>query len=190
MALSRINSIGLIVEDQSDFDTMKVLLNRMLSRPVSIKQGGRPRGSGRLRGRAHRYAHELAEKNCQVLIVVHDRDREDQANLYARLKEKVADWPGGHSYICIPVEEIEAWLISDASALKTSFNLQKAPKEIARPETIASPKEHLKALIKNEGKVYLSGAHNPRLATHLNLDLVASKCPSFLGLRSFVQALP
>jgi hypothetical protein len=87
----------------------------------------------------------------------------------------------------IPVEELEAWLLTDPKALKVTFNLKKLPKCPSNPETIRYPKEYLRDLILKtsaKSKQYVNTIHNPRIAERVSLASLR-KCAAFVPLQSF-----
>ncbi|MFA5041745.1 MAG: DUF4276 family protein, partial [Bdellovibrionales bacterium] len=92
--------------------------------------------------------------------------------------------------VVIPVEEIEAWLLSDPSALKKAMRLTKLPKKIHNPETITSPKEYLQKLVrshsKNKIRVYVNTSDNSQIAKATNINQIQNCCPSFEKFRVFV----
>jgi len=92
--------------------------------------------------------------------------------------------------ICIPVQELEAWLLSDPDAIRAALNLPVSPNIKHPPETINSPKEHLGNLISRASKrekIYMNTVHNEKIAKHVSIDRLRAKCPSFLPFDRFIQ---
>jgi len=187
--MSKVKGIGLIVEDNSDFDAFKILIQRIIEKDNLKFRKAISNGCGKLRRKASSYATNLFQKGCNMIILVHDLDRNDFDELKSELVRIFSDCPAKHSFICIPIEEIEAWFLSDPEGIKNTFNLPKFPKIKGMPETIASPKEkieHLVRLYSNKSKIYLNTKHNSKLSENVSLDLVKSKCNSFKKLNDFI----
>lgn len=186
----KVDGIGLIVEDNSDFDTMRVLISRYLDvKSLKFKKAV-GNGCGKMRRKALAYAENLSNRGCNAVILVHDLDRRNleelRSDLQFFLNRSVAEF----NFICIPNEEIEAWLLSDKEAIKDVFHLQQSIKPIYHPETIRSPKEHLAQLVyksSNKNKRYINTQHNVKIAEKLEIEVVASKCPSFKELLNFLD---
>lgn len=138
------------------------------------------------------YAKTLEIKKCTVLIVLHDKDRNDPDNLRGSLRSKLRDCKIANQLICIPIEELEAWFLSDMRAVRIVFTLKSEPKAIASPELVVSPKEELKRIVKrvsDKRKISIATLMNKRLAEEVNIDLVNRKCPSFRDFNNFVIGL-
>jgi hypothetical protein len=124
-----------------------------------------------------------------MLILIHDLDRNTHRTLYEELTKKIEDAPINNKFVCIPIEEIEAWFLSDPESIKSTFRLARKPKFHGRPETISSPKETLAEqiyLCSNKSTIFLNTRHNQKLAEQISLALLIEKCESFLNLHSFV----
>jgi len=85
------------------------------------------------------------------------------------------------------VQEIEAWLIADESAITAvipSFRF----KGHSQPESIQSPKEWLidQSEAENGKPLYSPKTFNAAVAKHLRFDVVAKKSPSF---KAFLDCL-
>jgi hypothetical protein len=184
------DGIGLIVEDNSDFETIQVLISRYLDIQSLKFKKSVGNGCGKMRRKALAYAKNLSNRGCNMVILVHDLDRRNlkelRKDLQFFLNESVAEF----NFICIPNEEIEAWLLSDEEAIKEVFNLKQSIRPIHHPEKITSPKEHLEQLVyrgSNKSKRYINTQHNVKIAEKLELEIVASKCPSFKELLDFLD---
>ena len=102
-------------------------------------------GCGRIKRKCHIWADQLKRKRCSLLILVHDLDNNDLEDLKTRIRNALNPCPITVHLICIPVQEFEAWLLSDPNAIKNALHLKKTPRVRWLPETISSPKEHLDA---------------------------------------------
>ncbi|MCY1073452.1 DUF4276 family protein [Archangium lansingense] len=185
--------IGLVAEDDTDVDTLKVIVNRVMERPTGFrKRVGN--GCARIRHKAGIWLKQLGDEGCTAVIVLHDLDRNPANNalnaidkLYRDL-EKVCSGSGVVHFICIPVEEIEAWFWADEKVVKRVGRGE--GKAHPNPEAISRPKEGLIRLSRGANKKPLySTNENVKLAELLSLDICREKCPSFRGLYSFLQQI-
>lgn len=189
--MTKTKCIGIIAEDNSDFESVKVLINRISSKRLSYKKAI-GNGCGRLKRKAIDYSIDLEKRGCDTLILFHDLDRNSYTKLKDELEIKLKDSPIDKKLICIPIEELEAWFLSDPEAIKSVFNLRKTPKTIGTPETINSPKEFLAEQVEklsDKERVYINTKHNEKLANKLSIDLAKKRCSSFKHLHDFVKQL-
>jgi hypothetical protein len=185
----KINSIGIIAEEESDFNSIKVLVGRIVSNGSLKFNGFHPGGCSKIKRKAGEYANILATKGCNMLIFVHDLDRNDLKKLKKEIEEKLKGNPIENCLICIPIEEIEAWFLSDQEGIKKIFKLEKFQKIKGLPEEIISPKESLEKCIRwsSNKKIYLTTSHNEILASKLSIEKMKQKCPSFKDFYIFLK---
>jgi hypothetical protein len=167
--------IGILAEDKTDVDCIKTLVNRMSDgRIVSKGMGiGRFGNMFDLR-KMTRFTRSLSAEGCSYLLVVHDLDREgatnelnDERQLRAKLAAALVNNPITRKAIIVPIEEIEAWLLSD---------------KYPHPEKIPNPKNVLKKLNRNHRP-----SDNAKLAEKIGIDVIVQKCPSFRPLPEFLN---
>jgi Domain of unknown function (DUF4276) len=188
MAASRRSvKLGVLAEEDSDVDVLKLLLPKI----SPAKRFGTDKfvghGCGKLRNKCRNWAAVLAGKGCSVLIVLHDSDGKNPTVVRNRIEAALKHCPIEPYVIVIPVEELEAWLLTDANALRTVFSLKKIPKCPSNPERIRDPKEYLEDLVwKTSGKSkrYVNTIYNSRIAQRVSLASLR-RCPSFLTLQQF-----
>lgn len=186
----RINAIGLIVEDKSDYETVRILISKYLNISSIKFRREVGRGCGRMRNKAIAYAKNLFTKECNLVILVHDLDNRNLEKLRKDLQFFLDESPAEFNFIYIPNQEREAWLLSDEEAINNVFQLNKMIKPIHHPERIKSPKEHLERVVysnSNKSKRYINTNHNVRIAKQLNIELAAKKCPSLKELLDFLD---
>ncbi|WP_223815898.1 DUF4276 family protein [Adhaeribacter rhizoryzae] len=182
MSKKKVTSIGLIVEDNSDFDSFKTIIRRILNKDNLSFKKAIGNGCGKLKRKASSYASTLSQRGCEMVILVHDLDRNNLASLETELKKLMEDSPAPYNFVCIPIEEIEGWFLSDTLTIKEAFNLLNEPRLSGNPELIKSPKEKLAEIIylgSNKSKRYLNTKHNLILSEKVRIEEMKSKCPSF-----------
>lgn len=190
--MSTIKKIGILCEDQSDFESLKVIIRRTIDVANMPVEGAYFQGCGRLKRKAKDYSDYFKEKKgCDMLVLVHDLDDNDLLLLEKELDAATSGHTFGHHLICIPVQELEGWLLSDAAALRVSLKLKKEPKVPNSPENIDSPKEYLEDLIcktSEKEKYYMPTRDNIKVAAIVSLDILVKKCPSFKKLSDFLTS--
>lgn len=187
--MSKVKCIGIIAEDNSDFETAKILIKRILNRDNLSFKKAVGNGCGKLRRKALDYAIDLRKRGCDMLILIHDLDKHVHRELLEDLHLKLEDAPIDKKFVCIPIEELEAWFLGDPQAIKNTFNLARIPRFKGRPETINSPKETLGEqiyLCSNKSTIFLNTKHNQKIAAHICIETVKQRCPSFDLLHNFV----
>ena len=181
--------IGIIAEDDSDVAVVKILIRKLTTKRFAISHfiG---KGCGSLKRKAMAWCRALAMKGCTAAVVVHDQDRNDVIHLRSELERAVVDSPIS-TFVVIPIEELEAWLLADCGAIERAMNLARTPRQNHNPESIPSPKEHLGKVIeqcsRGGRKRYVNTVHNEIIAGHLSVQQVASRCSSFRDLKKFVR---
>jgi hypothetical protein len=179
--------IGVIAEDNSDLDVIYELTCKIVRENQFSFARFVGHGSGRVRRKCRAWARNLLDRGCAHIIVVHDLDRCVEHELRQLLEAQLTDLHFETSIVLIPVEELEAWLMSDPTALKVVFNMNKVPKVPKWPEKIQSPKEYLANLIRTDSKAqYLNTVHNRKIAKALELSSL-ERCPSFLAFPEFLS---
>ena len=166
-------SIGCIAEDVSDVSVMYELTAKIIpSNSYSFKKfvGG---GCGKLRLKCTAWAQNLLDRGCSHLVVLHDLDTNDETKLRNELEGKINDIRFEAKIVLIPVQEIEAWLLSDAEAIRQVFNMKKTPKVPANPESVSNPKEKLRDVVwAGAEKKYINTIHNEKIASALELSKI------------------
>jgi uncharacterized protein DUF4276 len=184
------NRLGIIAEDRSDVEVVAAIAVKVASGRPLVVRSFVGHGCGKLRCKSRQWATNLREQQCNMLVLVHDLDKAHLPSLQAQLAGALYPSPIAHHILVIPVHEIEAWLLSDGSAIKRALNIKSPMPKVANPETIFNPKERLERLVysvSHRTKRYLSTVHNRRIATELDLNKVR-RCRSFAPLEAFLRA--
>lgn len=187
MATSRTSkTLGVIAEDTSDVDVIKVFFEKYApANSFSVKKfvGN---GCGKLHGKCRAWAENLFTAGCDHVFLFHDQDRHDLDRLRTSLRAKIPanDFP--KTVVVIPVEEIEAWLLSDSEAIKAAFSLKKVPKRIKDVARVTNPKGHLSDLVRAAGnKTYVNTIHNKKIAEKVSLENLR-RCKSYEDFDQYV----
>ena len=179
--------IGVIAEEQNDIDVLYRLTCKILPEShFSFRRfiGG---GCGRLRKKCGAWARNLIRRGCTHLVVMHDRDARDEGALRRDLEARVGPLGFQGHVILIPVEELEAWLLCDADALRRVFGMSDVPKVPARPDLLTKPKEYLRDMVWRMSKRrYVNTIHNAKIAHEMSLTSLGA-CASFGRYPRFVR---
>lgn len=177
--------IGIIAEDNSDYDVIKVLIGKIIPENSFRTKKFIGKGCGKLFRNCEAWTDNLFRAGCDHVLVFHDLDRNNETDLRRKLESKVSKW-SNQSLIVIPIEELEAWLLSDMQAVKKALNLSKKPNKIYHCERVESPKEHLESIVKRLGKRYVNNIHNVGIAKEQDLSSLR-RCNSFLPFENYVK---
>ena len=189
--MTKVTRIGIIAEDATDYEAIKAILLKLTKNAHIGYKKRVGDGCGRIASKCLAWSNELHAQRCNVLILIQDRDRNNAQDLKSTLEGKLQTSKIKTKLVCIPVEELEAWLIADPDTLKTMFSLKYKPKFRGMPENIESPKEKLRDELYrcSDSKIIHLPKNNITIAGAINLDIVKSKCPSFRELTDFVGSL-
>jgi hypothetical protein len=179
--------IGIIAEETNDVDVLYHLTCKLIKESSFSFKRFVGHGCGKLRKKCSAWARNLLARGCSHLIVVHDLDDADLTILHLELEAAISHVAFGASLILIPVREMEAWLLADANAVATAFNLKKTPKCPSNPEEVLDPKKKLGEIVWASGKKqYVNTIHNAKIAKEMSIPEL-NKCKSFLPFPKFVM---
>ncbi|MCH8288028.1 MAG: DUF4276 family protein [Candidatus Marinimicrobia bacterium] len=120
--------------------------------------------------------------------MIHDLDTKNESTLRKLLVTKLNNSPFTNYLILIPIIEIEAWLLSDSTAIQTTFKLQKRPKKIQNTELIKDPKKYLGDIVwKMSYKRYLHTVHNAKIANNCTISSL-KRCGSYKPLDKYIKS--
>jgi len=180
--------VGVIAEEGNDVEVLYEFSCKLVPENSFRFKKFVGHGCGTLRRKCRSWARNLVESGCTHLVVLHDLDARDEEALRNDLEAAIGDLPFSAHVILIPIQEIEAWLLCDAMALRRVFHMNKTPRVPQHPESISSPKEYPRNLVwKSCRKRYLHTIHNKRVAREADIDRLEA-CPSFALYPSFIQA--
>jgi hypothetical protein len=197
-------SAGLYAEGPSDYGFLLRLIDRMLETIGAAQFSGacevattigidapEPLRTGK---RAPRIAAAVAAYEGQFeLLVIHADGASDPRAArrsqidpgIAALAEAATEWPV-IAVPCIPVREIEAWLLTDPGAFRQLLGSSAAPALPADPEREADPKATLTNLVK-AGGAHFSGSIYPLFGEHVALTALR-KLPAFCEFEADLTA--
>lgn len=175
---------AVLAEDRSDAETLSLLIKRIRNNNgLRVKWKGFG-GSGDLfRNGAKDINLFHTAHNCTHFVVCHDADDGNVDDRRKRIVDTIIKPSGIEAKFCalVPVQEIEAWFLSDLVAVKSVFNGIDSNRHVGRPEDVKDPKENLVGLVRRAKSQprYITSIHNPKIAEYLNIGVVRKKCPSF-----------
>lgn len=184
---------GVIGEDQSDVETLKVLIRRLANNEKLPVQTKGYSGCGEMLRKGARQLKLFADRGADRFVVCYDADRQNPERRRQEAADKVwrkarDEGVDGACCIVVPIQELEAWILADLSSVSkviTTWN----PRDVGTPELVNDPKEYLERLSREYQKPrYIHALHNQKIARHLDLGKIAGKCESFVPLRDFVQS--
>ncbi len=85
--MAKVKSIGIIAEDDSDFETSKVLIKRIIQNDKIAFKKAIGNGCGKIRRKANDYSKDLHNRGCNLLILIHDLDRRELNQLKEELEK-------------------------------------------------------------------------------------------------------
>ena len=181
------SKIGIIAEDISDIEVIKLLAKKLTGKTISAHHHV-GKGCGPLKRKTPAWCRVLFTKGCSRVLLVHDRDRNDASQLRKTLEDILANAPQQVKIVVIPEEELEAWLLSDTSAITKAMKLKSKISVIHHPETITSPKEYIHQQVYKASQnkiIYVNSVHNKLIAQEINVALIKQRCPSFKQFEDF-----
>lgn len=179
--------IGIIAEDQSDVEVLREIFQLYGLKRLSIERFV-GKGCGKIKGKCNAWARDLRALGCTRLILLHDADDHRPNVLRQELVQALGVSPIPKSVIVVAVRELEAWLLADHNAIVKSLKLRGNVKQVANPEGIRRPKEHLGELIYRASRrklTYVNTVHNKRIAAACSINAM-KRCSSFKVFDSFV----
>ncbi len=182
--------VGLIVEDKSDRDVIEQTIRKLVQGNQFKVVPVYARGCGRIMSKCRRWATNLHSRGCTALILVQDLDDKQHHTLYSDLINSLAPSPIALFTVIIPIRMIEAWLLSDGAAIRSTFRLNTTP-EIPNPQSVVDPKSKLEELVyvhSGKKRRYISTIHNGPLSAALNLEKVRN-CTSFKPFEDFISGV-
>ena len=179
--------IGVIAEDKSDVDVIGEILGKYMCESDFKIKPFVGKGCGKIKSKCVAWTENLYKSGCDFVLVFHDLDSNCEVALRKLLEDKICPKKNKNSLIVIPIEEMEAWLLSDCTALRTVFKLKKRLKKINACESISSPKEHLAKIVYEKGKKrYINTLHNKLIARDTTLSNLR-RCKSYRPLDKFIK---
>ena len=179
--------IGVIAEEVNDVDVLYEFTCKLVEENKFSFKKFVGHGCGKLRRKCTAWAEVLLRRGCSHLVVIHDLDKFNETSLRTELTNSIDHINFDKYIILIPIKEIEAWLLTDATALKTVFNMSQLPKLPNSPEQLQDPKRSLFDIVgKNVKKIYVNTIHNRKIAAEIRLSNMKN-CRSFQPYTAFMR---
>ena len=184
----------ILAEDHSDAETLDVLVRRIRGAGVNRVHRRGFGGCGELCRKAGAHIELFSKQGATHFIICHDSDGNDPVEIRNKVRSRVGakiDLKRVIHEIIVPVEELEAWIIADESAINKAIP-RLSIKETLHPETIKNPKEWLikQSRDSRSRPLYAPATFNCQVAKHIDIAKVERKCPSFHELTMFVRSAP
>lgn len=180
---------AVLAEDESDVETLTVLIRRLAENHSVPVKGRGFGGSGDLLKHGARELSLYAQRATRF-IVCHDCDHDEQASRRETIISKVIKPSRVNGQFCalVPIKTIESWMLADLEAVRRVFTGWEGVKPIDRPEGLDDPKRHLEKITRKDGirPRYVNAIHNPQIAGHIDIQRVRGCCPSFEPLYNLV----
>jgi len=188
------HTIAIIAEDNTDCDTFRNIVHRVLGKQIKVKHWG-ANGCSTLKQKLPAKLKAMHDVGCDAFIIVHDLDRNPENNSLndeERLRQILEDASSNvkyiSKYICIPIEELEAWFLSDPNVVQ--YIGRGKGSAHPNPHLVSKPKEYLiKLSIDEKRKPRYATNMNAELIDRLDFDICAQRCGAFKNLLDFLNSL-
>ena len=160
-------SVGLFAEGRTDYEFLVGLIDQLINVHVADLIGPRSEivdsraidapASMRRASRGERIAAAIEEnwRECTLFVIHADSDGDASRALRERIVPGLARARMLHDDLaaaaCVPVREIEAWMLADAPAFSRLFDTTRAPALPDAPESDLDPKKSLEAALTSMG---------------------------------------
>ncbi|MBX3317195.1 MAG: DUF4276 family protein [Phycisphaeraceae bacterium] len=183
--------IAILAEARSDFDTLRVLVRRIIADKSLTIAGKGYTSCDELCRKGGGLVTSFMQRGFSRFVICHDSDNNDSLAIVTKIRNAITRPSGSCSLSCIivPVQEIEAWILADEMAVRTTIPTFQLC-ETLHPENVQSPKEYIERASRSgrTSPLYSHAIHNPKVAAHLDIAKVSRKCPSFRHLVQSVVA--
>lgn len=186
----RLLKIGFALEGNSDYNVIPILVKRYLAEKYSelsvTVETLRPnqRGYGFVK-KLPEFAALLHSKEVSVIVAVVDTDAAVVGERRRLFQEAINACSDKQIPVCVSyglsVRSLEAWLMSDITALKTAFQSLRVLTEPPDPESISDPKRELNQMVQDltDGAIKTYSNHADKIAHQIDLDKIQRRCARF-----------
>ena len=185
---------GLIVEGPYDKAMYEALIPRICERNVCFKTrscGGVGRLMKSFHGLLRDLEHVVRGGPVDKALVIRDSDGKEPLAIRTRMEGKIDErgyaFPRGVK-LCVVRREMETWLLADAQAInivaqnRGGRQIQEVQETL---EEIHDPKAKLRSVL-SEAKLPYTEPVCAEIASHLRIDHLEYRCPSFRTFRQDV----
>ena len=184
-------SLGLLVEGQSDRDTIPILAKR-LGYDARIRARVVSRGQMLASNAISRYLTKFLGESRDVnrVIICLDAEREDPAHVLAstrQIERRLNEMLHVRVNYAIVDHALEGWLACDEKALRDVLGGSRARVNISvNPEDHHTPADLLVQVFRDNRRKFRKTRDNCRIAMHASPERIASRSPTF---RKFAEIL-
>lgn len=180
---------AVLAEDPSDHQTLTALIRKITHSGMPVSGRGFTGASQLLKDGSRSLKALAALPQNKVFIICVDADELDGEKRKIEVNERIVAASGVKKScaVIVPTWEIEAWILADINAAGKIFGKWKDLPEIRHPENLKDAKEQLVRMCrKGATPPYNHATHNQRIAPHLDLVKVYSRCKSFRPLMDII----
>ena len=177
-------SLGLLVEGQSDRDTIPILAKR-LGYDARIRRRIVSRGDMLASSTISRYLTKFLRENRDVtrVIICLDAEREIPAQVLAStrpIERRLNETLRVQVNYAVVDHALEGWLACDEEALRSVLGGQRARINIrGNPEDHPTPADILERVFRDNRRRFRKTRHDPEIAEHVNVERIAARSPTF-----------
>ena len=184
-------SLGLLVEGQSDQDTIPILAKR-LGYDARIRARVVSRGQMLASNAISRYLTKFLRESRDVtrVIICLDAERENPAQVLAStrpIERRLNETLTVSVRYAVVDHALEGWLACDEEALRSVLGGPRACINIqGNPEDHSTPADILHRLYRQNRRNFRKTRDNPKIAEHVTPERIAARSPTF---RRFAEIL-
>jgi hypothetical protein len=185
--------IALLVEGPSDEKTLRILVQKISGKQVSIvtrvlRGRGNILNERKVRAIINNIIANHPEVSKTIACVDSECTPENEARKEAEEIEKIVNSGMKHPiYYVTLIHALEGWLLADPDTIGIYLG-QKANVKISPSDTLdCNPKEVMKDIFRRSERQFLPTLDNPRIAERINIDKIATNNKSFLRFQDKVK---
>ena len=183
-------SLGLLVEGQSDRDTIPILARR-LGYGARIRSRIVSRGQMLASNAISRYLTKFLRESSDVtqVVICLDAERENPALVLAStrpIERRLNEMLTVRVRYAVVDHALEGWIACDEEAVQSVLGPRARVNIRSNPEDHPTPADLLERVFRENGRQFRKMRDNPRIAEHVAPERIAARSPTF---RRFAEML-